>query len=1085
MKKFRVCCYIAFLMSSGFLSAQDSLPKATSPLVSLNIKQDAPLDKILIELSAKVGAKLSYQDVTQKDIPLIEWNIKSMSIQDVLASISMQTGLTLEYTNNVIHVSNSQFNTQLEDVTVIAIGYGDKKKQKITTAVAEVDKRILEDRPSSNAISALQGSTPGLNIINSTGKADSDININIRGFTSINGGSPLVLIDGVEGNLNTLNPADIENISVLKDAGAAAIYGARGAFGVVLVTTKNPEIGKVKVNVSSTVNMMSLTQNTDFLTDPYLSTKLVDDSFLAATGKRYTGYNDEDYEQLKLVAQNPSLARVEIQNRNGKDQYVHYGYTDWWDYFWKDQRFSYINDVSISGGSDKIKGFFSYRNYKEDGLLKVQEDLYKKDNFRAKFDIKINDWIDFTTNNQYFKSYDLAHGGSQYGWRDPWGSLMLVHALPAYMPVNPDGGALWRTELNNYTVGDGFFAALLHGKSKREARKDEFSTSNTFHFKPVKDLDVYASYAYRKGTRGISERSTKVPYTIFPDQVEYFGVNQLNTNNRTEEYNAVNIYGNYKLSFDHHNFEVMGGFNQESFKSHSILASIQNLISDDLNDVGLGSSNPEVTGSTYDWALRGYFYRLSYDYAGKYLVEFNGRYDATSRFPKDQRWGFFPSYSVGWNVGNEPFFRDNLSFWNQFKIRASYGELGNQNIGAYEYIPTLNKAIDNGYALDGAKLDYMTAPGLNPKDITWERVENYNIGADLAFFQNRLRMTFDYFQRDINGMLTNGRTLPAVLGTGSPRENAADLRTKGFELSATYADSFKLGGSDFNFSITGTLADSKTHITRFSNPKGILTDYYEGMELGEIWGYEVGGLFQNEDQIKNHADQSKVSSYIYSLGGLKPGDVMFIDRNGDGKVDNGENTLANHGDLKKIGNTTPRYMYSFTLRGEWKGIDFSAFFQGVGKQDWYPNEESRVFWGMYNRPYDSFIRKDLANDIWTPETPDAYYPRLVGYTALGANRQLGVNNDRYLQSLAYLRLKNLTIGYTLPQSFTKRANIEKVRFYLSGENLFTFTSLTDYIDPEAASNSFNFNSPSSARSRSSAQNYPFSKVLSFGVQLNF
>ncbi|MGL4584808.1 MAG: TonB-dependent receptor plug domain-containing protein, partial [Flavobacterium sp.] len=437
MRKFRVCCYVAFLMCSGFLSAQENIPKATTPLVTINIKQDVALDNVLIELAAKVGGRVSYQHDSLKEIPLIEWSAKSMSLLDVLEFISMQTGLTLKYQNNVITVSNDQLSTQLDDITVIAIGYGDKKKQKITTAVAEVDKRLLEGRPSSNAISTLQGSTPGLNIINNSGKSDNDVNINIRGFTSINGGSPLVLIDGVEGNLNTLNPADIENISVLKDAGAAAVYGARGAFGVVLVTTKNPEVGKVKVNINSTVNMMTPTQNTNFLTDPYLSTKLVDDSFLAATGKRYTGYNDDDYEQLRQVSLNPSLARIEIQNRNGKDQYVHYGNTDWWDYFWKDQRYSYINDVSISGGSEKVKGYFSYRNYKEDGLLKVQNDEFKKDNIRAKFDIQINDWIDFSTNNQYFKSYDLAHGGSQYGWRDPWGSLMLVHALPAYMPVNP------------------------------------------------------------------------------------------------------------------------------------------------------------------------------------------------------------------------------------------------------------------------------------------------------------------------------------------------------------------------------------------------------------------------------------------------------------------------------------------------------------------------------------------------------------------------------------------------------------------------------------------------------------------------
>ncbi|EHO09276.1 SusC/RagA family TonB-linked outer membrane protein [Myroides odoratimimus CCUG 12901] len=1085
MKKFKVCCYIAFLFYSGFLVAQESKPPVSSPLISIVIEQDETLGKVVTELASKVAAKVNIEDSTLKETPLIAYEGKAARLQDILEVIAMQTGYTVNYANGVITVKNDQFNTHLEDITLVAIGYGDKKKQNITTSVTEVDTRALKNRPLSNAVSALQGNTPGLNITNSSGKEDAEANINIRGFNSVNGGGPLVLIDGVEGSLSNINPDDIESISVLKDAGAAAVYGARGAFGVVLVKTKNPGVGEIKVSVNSTMNILSQTQNTDFVTDPYLAAKIVDQAFITGSGRSYTGYNEYDYEQLKAVSENPALARVEIQNRNGRDQYVHYGSTDWWNYFWKDTRYSYINDISISGGSEKVKGYFSYRNYSADGLLKVQDDKYKKNNLRAKFDIKINDWISFSTNNQYFKSSDLVHGGTQYGWRDPWTSEMLVHALPSYIPVNPDGGALWRTELNNYTIGDGYFASLLHGKSNRTAVRDEFSTINAFHFKPLKNLDVHASYAYKKNTRDINERSTLIPYSILPNQIQYFGENKLNVNETIEDYNALNIYGQYRLDFGDHNFDFMAGYNQEYFKNDNRIMSIQNLISDDLDNLGLGSSNPTVVGSAYEWALRGYFYRFSYDYAGKYLLELNGRYDATSKFPSEQRWQFFPSVSLGWNVANEPFFKRTFGFWNQFKIRASYGELGNQAIGAYAYIPTLNKAIDKGYALDGALLEYMQAPSLNPRDITWETVATSDIGFDLGFFQNKLNVSFDYFQKDIEGMLTKGRTLPGVLGTESPRENAADLRAKGFEVSVGYNDSFKLAGSDFNYSVSAGLSDSKTKITRFDNPTGLLTDYYVGMELGEIWGYSVEGLFSSPEQIANHADQSRVSAHIIANGGLQPGDVMFKDLNGDGIVSEGANTLENHGDMRKIGNTAPRYQYNFRLAFDWKGIDFSAFFQGVGKQDWYPDTDSRMFWGPYNRPYNSFIRQDLANDIWTPENTDAYFPRLVGYTSLGSNRQLGVQNDRYLQDISYLRLKNITLGYSLPQDLVKRVKMDKVRIYVSGENLFTFTNLTDYIDPEAASNSFDFNSPNSARKRTNAQSFPFSKIISFGVQLNF
>ena len=766
MKKWTVCCYVAFLVSTQAIVAQEPTQNApVSTSISLSIGQEDTLGDVLTTIGQKLGAKVLYQDPSFKDIPLFEQNFQSSSIQDIVSFLSMATALDITYSNNEIKVNNPHFSTQLDDVNLVVIGYGEKQKQNITTSVAEVNTKLLKNRPSADAVNSLQGTTPGLNITQTTGKDGSEPNINIRGFTSINGGSPLILIDGVEGSLANLNPGDIESISVLKDAGAAAVYGARGSFGVVLVTTKNPDVGAIKVSVNSSVNILSATQDTDFVTDPYLTTKIVDDAFIASTGNRYTGYNDDDYEQLYLVSQDPSLARVEIQNRNGRNQYVHYGHTDWWNYFFKKERYTYINDINLQGGSENIKAFFSYRNYSADGLSNIQDDNYKRNNIRAKFDIKVNEWITFKTNNQYFKSSDLVHGGSQYGWRDPWSSLMLVHALPAYMPVNPDGNALWRTELNNYTVGDGYFAALLHGKSKREQVNDEFSTINSFDIKPIEDLNIHASYAYRKNNYNVSERSTKVPYSIFPEKIEYFGNNTLKTNNRQPEYTAVNIYGNYRLDLGAHNIELMAGYNQESYKDISLNTSIQNIISDDLNNPGLGSSNPQVTGSGYEWALRGYFYRLSYNFANKYLLEVNGRYDATSKFPKEQRWGFFPSYSLGWNVANEPFFKESMAFWNQLKIRASYGELGNQNIGAYDYIPTLNKAIDNGYALDGALLDYMNAPSLNPRDITWERVRTYDIGTDLGFFNNRLTMSFDYFQRDIRGMLTKGMTLPAVLGT--------------------------------------------------------------------------------------------------------------------------------------------------------------------------------------------------------------------------------------------------------------------------------------------------------------------------------
>ncbi len=1006
--------------------------------------------------------------VTQDDAILV---VSYMGFVTQEISVDNQTQFTVNLQQNTNALSE-----------VIVVGYGETTKEDITTAVSTIDASGLKTRPVADVGSALQGLSPGLNITRSSGKADAEPRINIRGFTSINGGEPLVLIDGIEGDLSRLNPSDIASISVLKDAGAAAIYGARGAFGVVLVETKQAKAGKINVNISSSFTTRTPTMNTDFLTDPYRAVSLVDEAFRMANGVSYTGYTEEDMQKLLEVSKNPALARVEIDQRNGREQYIYYGHTDWWKTFFRDYTPSRIHNVSVSGGTEKLKAYFSYRNYSATGILKVQKDTYTKNNLRGKIDFEVTDWLDFSNNIQYNNSKDLEHGGSQYGYRDIWGSMIWVHALPSYMPTNPDGSAVWRTELNNYTVGDGSYAALLQGKSKQGTRRSGFSNIATLTAKPLKGLILKANYAYRQNNYNQFTRSTKIPYSIYPGIINTFGTDQL-TEVRTESrYNAFNIYGEYQHTLGNHNFKATLGFNQESYHTASIQASTQNLISDDLNSLGLGADNPMASGNGGEWALRGVFYRLNYDYKNKYLLGINGRYDATSRFPKDYRWGFFPSVSAGWLINKEDFFKELTSAFDMFKLRASYGSLGNQNIDNYAYYPTLPNGVYD-YVINGKPLYYIESPALNPSEITWEEVSTLNLGIDLSLLNNRLGINFDWFQRDTKGMLTEGAMLPGVLGAASPLENAADLRTKGFELALSYRDHFELGKHPFHFSISGNLSNSITKITRFDNPNQSLLDYYEGMTIGELWGYHIDGLFSSPEEINNHADQSFVAPDIYATTGLLPGDVKYIDLNGDGVINEGENTVSNSGDKRIVGNSAPQYLYSFKLTAEWNGFDFSAFFQGVGKQDWYPNDDSRLFWAMYNRPYNSFIRKDLANNIWSPENPGAYFPRLRGYEALSG--ELTPVNDRYLQSVAYLRLKNLTLGYTFPDGFISKNNAVKLRLFISGENLLTFTNLTDYIDPEAASNAVNLNHPSTSDNRSTAQTTPFSKIYSAGFTLQF
>lgn len=1085
---------VAFFLFLFFSTAQASTTRITRSVDSISKKivlktiiQQSLTGVVLDDAGMPLpGASVAQKNTTNGASTDLDGNF-SISITElpaviIISYIGFKTQeLTIE-SLSPLQIKMAQDNNTLDEIVVV--GYGETSREKLSTAVSTVNIRNIEQRPVADVTSSLQGLSPGLNVTQSTGKIGAEPRINIRGFTSINGGTPLILIDGIEGSLSNLNPDDVGSISVLKDAGAAAIYGARGAFGVVLVTTKNANKDKIQVNIGVTTAFNSPTMNTNFLTDPFKAVSIVDEAFRNNSGASYTGYTEEDMQALYEVSQDPSLARVIIDQRNGRDQYIHYGHTDWWNTFFRKTYPTQIYTASVSGGSEKVKTYFSYRNFQSKGILKVQDDTYQKYNLRGKVDIEASEWLSFSNNMQYNSSEDLEHSGSQYGnYNNLWGSLIWVHALPSYVPVNPDGGALWRTELNNYTIGDGVYAGLLQGTTKQQTNNNEFSNIASVEIKAIKGITLNANYAIRRNTFNRYQRSTRIPYSIYPEQIDLMGNDYLNEYRTENKYDALNVYGEYKGYFGDHSLKATTGFNQETYLTKSISASKQNLISNDLNSLGLATTNPTASGSASEWALQGLFYRLSYDFKDKYVLEFNGRYDATSRFPSDYRWGFFPSASAAWLVNKESFFKNAIgNTFDLLKFRTSYGSLGNQNINNYAYFPTLPNGISN-YALNGSRLNYIESPSLNPTEITWEKVSTLNFGVDFSILDNRLSSSFDWFQRDTNGMLSPGATLPSVLGTGSPLENAADLRTKGFELSLNYADSFILASDPFSYSITANLSNSKTKITSFDNPNLNLVDFYEGMTIGELWGYRIDGLFKTQEEIANHADQSFVSNRISAGGGLQPGDVKYRDLDGDGYIGEGENTVNNPGDREIIGNSAPQYLYSFLTNANWKGFDLSLFFQGVGKQDWYPNSDSRIFWGPYNRPYNSYIRKDLVDQMWSPENPDAYYPRNYGYIALGGS--LEKVNDRYLQSVAYLRLKNLTVGYTLPDGIISKSSDTKLRIYFSGENLLTFSPLTDYIDPEAASASVNLNSPSTSTNRGTAQTNPFSKTYSLGMSLKF
>ena len=581
-------------------------------------------------------------------------------------------------------------------------------------------------------------------------------------------------------------------------------------------------------------------------------------------------------------------------------------------------------------------------------------------------------------------------------------------------------------------------------------------------------------------------RSTVVKYSIEPgvlQEVPNYNTDQLKKEMWFDPMHVFNTYASYNRDFGKHALSATAGVNYENKTHQRLFASRKNLVSTTLNDLNLGTGDMLVGGGAYDYALLGAFFRLNYDFGNRYLLEVNGRYDGTSRFKQGMRFGFFPSASAGWRLSEEAFFAGLKSVVDNMKVRASYGSLGNQAVNKtspnyYPYISTMPMSLSN-WLIDGQKTQNVSVPNSIIESLTWEKATTVNAGLDLGFLNNRLNFSADAYVRNTTDMLVPGQTLPAVFGASSPQQNAGDLQTKGYEIILSWRDKTSLAGKPLNYGLSFVLGDAVSEITRYDNPNKLLSNHYEGKKWGEIWGYKIDGYFKTDEEAAAwKIDQRLVNTQIQSAPGewgrLRAGDMKFIDLNGDGIISPGKNTADDPGDMVIIGNSEPRYNYGLNLNGSWNGFDLSVFMQGIGRREWYPNNNADKFWGPYSRPYYSFIPADFNDLIWSEDNPDAYFPNLRGYTALNTGGCLRNPNDRYLQNIGYLRLKNLVVGYSLPENLTNKLKIRKCRFYLSAENFLTWTSFeTDYIDPEQPV------------ADSNGRSYPLSKTLSIGLDITF
>jgi TonB-linked SusC/RagA family outer membrane protein len=975
----------------------------------------------------------------------------------------------------------NQASSQLNDVVVV--GYGTQKRENLTGAVAQTSGDVLKNRSLSNITQGLQGVVPNLNLIPPDGKPYSSATYNIRGNTSIGqGGNALVLIDGVQGDPSLLNPNDIASVSVLKDASSAAIYGARAAYGVVLITTKTPSKERVSVTYSSNYSMKSPTTVPDIVSNGYQYALMFDSAWSAWNDYSQTPQNinkTQPYSQgyINEYAKrnsDPSLPKAEVGD-NGS--YVYYGNTDWYDLLYKDNTFAMDQNISVSGSSAKTSFYLTGRYYNQNGIFRYNSDDYNMYNFTAKGSIQLTPWLQVSNTTLYNKRkyhnpLNVGEGGGI--WRN-----LADEGHPSSMLYNPDGTLTFSAA---YTVGD-----FVYGKNGIDFNDEFFKNTTSFVAKLSGDhLRIKGDFTFQSSGTDQSRKRVPVPYSNAPGVIAYVGTAYNDYTKTIDEtnYNAANLYAEYENTFNKaHYLKVLLGYNYEQSIYNSTIAQRNGLIFSDADNLNLALGQSINTAAAYEkWAILGGFFRVNYSYKDRYLLEVNGRYDGSSKFPSDQRYAFFPSVSAGWRISRESFWNVSNKFISDLKIRGSYGSLGNGNIASYAYQEQF-VITQSGRVLNGVLPQYTRSPAVLPDGLTWETSTTGDLGLDLSMFSNRLSLTGDVYQRKTTNMFTVGKTLPAVFGADVPKGNYADMKTVGWEASINWHDNVNIGDKPFGYNIGFWMSDYTATILKYNNDKGNLTDYYAGEKLGEIWGYTNDGYWTAADVSKAHDMQPLFKAS--NTGQWLPGDIKFKDINGDGVINNGDNTIYNPGDLKVIGNSTPRYSFGITAGADYRNFFFSIFFQGILKQDWWPGSESDLFWGQYNRPY-NYIFESQVNKIWSESNPNAYFPRYRGYVAQNSAGELYQKQTKYLQNARYIRLKNVQIGYSLPKTLLAKAHLTDARVYISGENLWSASPLykvTRDIDVESIGKSDIILTGNS--NNGNGNNYPILKSFTAGLSITF
>ena len=967
-------------------------------------------------------------------------------------------------------------NEMLEEVVVV--GFATQKKVNLTGSVGTATAKDIEARPVANAVQALQGVIPGLNISNSGngGELNATKSIDVRGTGTVgkdasgnafSSGSPLILIDGMEGDLNSINPQDIESISVLKDAAASSIYGSRAPFGVVLVTTKSGKSGRAQINYNMNMRYSTPIKMPD-MANSYEFVNLFDDAEYNGSGKHL--YTDEYRQFVYDFMTGESDDYIWGNGSGGKWNYDYSANNvNWLKEYYRNTAPSQEHNVSVSGGSDKMTYYLSANYMTQEGFMRYGTEDYDRYTITAKISAQLTKALKVDYSNRWVRT---DYERPTY-MNDDFYNHILRRARPVRAVYDPNG----------YLMSDINYIGVMRDGGRHNEQKDAMAQQLKITVTPLKNWNIIGEMNI-KTDNNWNHWEQFVVYSHYKDNPEntYTALTSANKDQVSEyslktTYLNPTVYSNYNFSLkEKHNFTVLGGFQAEIMKYRDMEGARTGLVTTDLPVLNLTTDADSYTlkGLYKNWKNAGFFGRINYDYNGKYLVEGNLRYDGSYRFRRGNRWILTPSFSLGWNVARENFWEKLADVVEVFKLRVSYGELANQNTTSwYPTYQTLGVTTNGGKWLqNGALTSVASVPGLISTSLSWEKIKNTNIGFDFGALNNRLTGSFDYFWRKTKNMVGPGVELPAILGATVPSTNNTDLTTFGWELSIGWRD--KVG--ELGYGVKLNISDNQTRIDKYPNPTNSLSKYMAGELTGDIYGYTTIGIAKTQEEMDAHIASLPKGGQTAIGSKWEAGDIMYADINGDGKIDNGSNTLDDMGDLKKIGNNTPRFRTGITLDAQWKGFDFSMFWQGVLKRDFDPGENSMVFWGTtgsgqwwstsFKDHMDYFRAEDTASPLGA--NVNAYYPRPL------FNNKNHKTQTAYLQNAAYMRLKNLQLGYTLPKSLINKIGLQNVRVYVSGENLLTITGLSDTMDPETA-----------GIGKQGGTVYPLSRVYSFGLSVNF